>query len=287
MKFKKLAKIHYDRQDGAIFGGYLFSFDHLGNCIVYKTDELLNSGCEKAEPFAEFVIDKVDQLKPHCNAVMFGTEYYSEEDEFPLLYANIYNNYAKAEDKMKGVCVVYRIQRTDDKFTAAPVQVIKIGFTENEELWCSAKGDVRPYGNFTIDREKNVFYAFTMRDGHNSARYFSFDLPKVMDGEICQKCGARKVVLEEADIKEYFDCDYHHFIQGACCNDGKIYSLEGFDRDEVNPAALRVIDTHTKKECMYIKFEDFELLTEPELIDFDNGRCIYADNPGNCYEIEF
>ena len=287
MKFKNIAKIIYDRQDGAIFGGYLFSFDHIGKCAIFKTDALFNGNGEKVEFVSEINLDKSDVIKPHCNAVVFGSKYYSEGDEFPLLYCNVYNNYAKAEDTKKGMCVVYRVQHSGDSFSVTPVQLIQIGFTENKEYWCSENGDVRPYGNFVIDRKNNVLYAFTMRDGFNTTRYFSFDLPDVAEGEICSECGIRKVVLNESDIKEYFDCDYHHFVQGACWHDGKIYSLEGFDSDEVNPAALRIIDTETKKEVAYIRFEDYGLQTEPEMIDFENGRCFYADNFGNCYEIKF
>ena len=43
----------------------------------------------------------------------FGNEYYDEKDEFPLLYTNIYNNYAKTDDKRKGITCVYRIHKED------------------------------------------------------------------------------------------------------------------------------------------------------------------------------
>lgn len=73
-------------QDGAMFGGYMFCFDADGECRV-------NSIAARKQ-VASFRLDKADILTPHSNAVCFGTEYYAENDEFPLLYTNIYNSYA-------------------------------------------------------------------------------------------------------------------------------------------------------------------------------------------------
>ena len=66
------------------------------------------------------------------------------------------------------------------------VQIIEIGFADDENLWKSSgeKADVRPYGNFTIDTENGIYYGFTMRDNALATRYFSFDLPKVTQGEM-------------------------------------------------------------------------------------------------------
>jgi len=138
MRIENISKIKGGRQDGAISNGYLFSFNGKGECSVYETKAL---GCLKdgeAEIFSEFVLDKTDILVPHSNSVMFGNEYYDEEDEFPLLYTNIYNNYAKTDDKLKGVCLVYRIQRNEKTFKSTLVQIIEIGIVEDDTLWKSA-----------------------------------------------------------------------------------------------------------------------------------------------------
>ena len=288
MKIESLAKIKGGRQDGAIFNGYLFSFNAVGECSVYEIEKLKGLKGDEAEVFSEFVLDKKDILVPHSNAVMFGSEYYDKEDEFPLLYSNVYNNYAKEADKQKGVCLVYRLQRKDKEFKTTLVQIIEIGFTEDESLWKSAgeKEDVRPYGNFTIDAENGIFYAFTMRDNTNSTRYFAFELPKAEQGELCEEYNAKKVVLNKSDIKEYFDCPYHHYVQGACCHEGKIYSLEGFTGSQENPPAIRVIDTKLKKETVFKKFGDYGINVEPEMIDFKEDICYYTDHHGNMYKLD-
>ena len=273
MEVKQLAKIK-GGQDGAVFKNYLFRFNHLGECFVYDLNDI-DSG-----EISTFSLDRVQELMPHSNSVMFGSEYFSPADEFPLLYSNIYNNYSGANDRMEGVCLVYRIQKDEIGFSSTLVQKIKIGFTKDCDYWKSENlSDIRPYGNFTIDAENGIYYAFTMRDESNTTRYFAFDLPKLDAGE--------EVILNVGDIKEYFDCEYHHYVQGACFHDGKIYSLEGFTGDEKNPPAMRIIDVKQKKQTEYIKFEEFGLTIEPEMIDFENDICYYADNHGNLYEMVF
>ena len=289
MKIEIFSKIKGGRQDGAISNGYLFSFNHRGECTVYETKTLENFKDGEAEIFAEFVLDKNDTLVPHSNSVMFGNEYYDEKDEFPLLYTNIYNNYANADNKLKGVCLVYRLQRNEREFTSTLVQIIEIGFVEDENLWKSAreKDDVRPYGNFTIDTERGIYYAFTMRDNTHSTRYFSFDLPKVTQGEMSEQNNVKRVVLNASDIRDYFDCDYHHYVQGASCHNGKIYSLEGFTDSTENPPAIRIIDTKLKKEIIFKKFSELGTNIEPEMIDFEDDICYYTDHCGNMYKLFF
>lgn len=289
MKAEYISKIKDGRQDGAISKAYLFSFNHKGECTVYQTKSLESIKNGEAEVFAEFTLDKNDIIMPHSNSVMFEKEYYDEKDEFPLLYTNIYNNYANADNKLKGVCLVYRLQRNEREFTSTLVQIIQIGFVEDENLWKSAgeNEDARPYGNFTIDAEQGVLYAFTMRDNTNSTRYFSFELPKVNQGKICEKYNVKKVVLTQADIIQYFDCDYHHFVQGASCHNGKIYSLEGFTDSVENPPAIRIIDANLKKEIVYKQFKELGNNIEPEMIDFDDDICYYIDHNGNVYKLFF
>ena len=273
-------------QDGAIWDDYLFRFDPDGICCVYHMDRLSGRAPER---FASFPLEKTDIIKPHSNAVMFGREYYAAEDEFPLLYTNVYNNHAKEKDAFKGVCCVYRIQRDSTAFSSTLVQIIQIGFVEDARYWSSSEDgdDVRPYGNFTIDRQAGIYYAFTMRDKYNSTRYFSFPLPKLTDGVYDERFGVNTVTLSVSDMTGYFDCEYHRFIQGACTHNGKIYSLEGFTNDVKNPPALRVICPENNRQEIYIPFSDFGLAVEPEFIDFKDDVCYYADLSGKLYTIDF
>ena len=271
-------------QDGAIFGNLMFRFDTMGNCLVYDVAEI----DKRAElPIvAEFSLSKNDPVIPHANSVVFGADYYCDGDEFPLIYLNVYNNYAKCENKRVGECCVYRLMRKGESFEAELVQLIKIGFTDDKTLWRSAgdNEDVRPYGNFVIDTEKRLLYAFTMRDLDRKTRYFSFKLPDFSDGEIGAD-GIRCVTLEEADIIKYFDTEYHQYIQGACCHGGRIYSTEGFD--ENIPPVVRVIDPEREAEIESANLVELGYPTEAELIDFKGDECYYGDAHGLIFKVEF
>ena len=271
-------------QDGAIFGDYLFRFENDGRCFVFSLKE--------QKQIAEFCIDKTDLLKPHSNAVAFGAERYDEADEFPLLYTNIYNNYARQEERLEGVCCVYRITRAGQAFSGTLVQVIRIGFVEELQLWKSLPGreDVRPYGNFVPDVFRDKMYAFLMRDKEQVTRYFSFRLPRLAEGEMCDRWGVRVVTLQKEDILSQFDDAYMHYMQGACAYDGKIYSAEGFDMNhpgQVNHPAIRVIDMDAGKQLQYFDLYAQGKTLEPELMDFAGDTLYYMDVTGNTYAVTF
>ena len=209
MVIRKISKI-IGGQDGTIYKNYLFRFSSKGGCTVYDLSAL----CAEPAPIAEFKLDGSELIVPHSNSVVFGNEFFAPEDEFPLLYSNVYNNYAKTEDKRVGICCVYRLTREGNAFSTKLVQLIRIGFTDDRGLWRSS-GDVedkRPYGNFVVDTDKDQLWAFVMRDGEGQTRYFSFDLPKLVDGEIGAS-GVREVTLTADMIKEYFDTPYNRYLQ--------------------------------------------------------------------------
>ena len=165
------------------------------------------------------------------------------------------------------------------------VQVIRIGFTKNDFLWCSGGGvaDVRPYGNFVVDRDSNTLYVYTMRDATHTARYFAFGLPLVDDGEDSQEYGVPVVTLTEEMILDCFDTEYHNFIQGGCCGGGLIWSSEGFD----GSPALRVIDPIGRQQLDMADLAQLGFSREAEFIDFYGGDCYYSDAAGNVYRVEF
>ncbi len=290
MEIKQIAKI-VGGQDGAIYGSELFRFNANGSCSVYDLKDLKDlcepKLCEwKAK--CDFKLDCIDKIVPHSNAVCFGSEFFKEGDEYPLLYSNIYNNYANADDKRIGVCLVYRIQRIGNEFKSTLVQMIEIGFCEDSKLWKAYedKHGVRPYGNFVVDKDSKSYWAFVMRNEDLGSRYFRFDLPSVHDGEEDEELKVKKVVLHSRNIREYFDGTYHRYMQGAILLNGKIYSTEGFRGDEVNRPAVRVVDLATKKE-EYYDITKLGFIDEPEFIDFYDGKCLYSDISGNLYTIEF
>lgn len=288
MKIEQVAKIG-GGQDGAIFGQELFRFDERANCRVYNISDINGKSIEELTPTARFTLDRAENIMPHGNAVTFGTERYLPNDEFPLLYTNIYNNYSSADDKMIGVCCVYRIMRTGGGFDTELVQIIKIGFTCDAALWRAypERDGVRPYGNFTVDRDANALYVFVMRSEELGTAYFKFPLPRARDGVTDTRHGVKTVVLNREDISDMFTCPYHRYIQGATVYSGKLYSTEGFSNDTVNRPAIRIIDLKDKKQDCYIDLTEYGYFEEPEMIDFYGGVCCYSDVYGRFYKLSF
>ena len=268
MKIRQIAKIR-GGQDGAVWGTELFRFDTRGNCTVYDMRSLMGDGISEPLPKAEFTLDRACDIVPHSNAVFFGTEFYEEGDEYPILYTNIYNNYAKTENPMIGVCLVYRIQREGDGFKTTLLQMIEIGFTSDAELWQAYpdRHGVRPYGNFLADADEGALWAFVMRSEEQGTEYFKFDLPSVRDGVTDARLGLKRAVFGKLDIKRRFTSEYHRFVQGAALYGGRIYSAEGFSSDKINRPAIRVVDLDTGN-AEYIDIMDMGYVHEPELIAF-------------------
>lgn len=285
MKIQKIGKIS-GGQDGAIYNGILFRFNHLGNGTATYLKDVRKDG--ETAPFATFALDKRELITPHSNAVFFGTEFFAEGDEFPLLYSNIYNNYSGKEDPLIGVCLVYRLMREGESFKTTLVQMIEIGFKENAALWKAYpdRHGVRPYGNFVIDRKTNGYYAYVMRSPEDGTRYFKFAIPAKDAGEIDPTYGVRRLVLTEEDILDSFDCPYHFYIQGGIAYEGKIYSTEGFAYSEENRPVIRVIDLEKQTQTDHADLMKMGYNEEPEMIDFSDEICYYSDAHGHLYTIK-
>ena len=281
MTITRLGKIAHG-QDGAIFGTELFRMDEKGHCTVYEL------GGDAPVETGKFTLDRADEIAPRSNAVCFGAERYAEKDPYPLLYTNIYNNYAGAENKHIGECLVYRIQKTKEGFASTLVQIIAIGFFEDAALWkASPEGHgVRPYANFLVETDTGSYYAYVMRDEARGTRCFRFDLPSVHHGEIDPVLGVRRVVLMPEDIRARFDLPFFRFIQGGIIEGGILYSTEGFSHSEVNVPAIRAVSLKTGEETYY-RLPDYGVYEEPEMIDFLDGVCYYSDAAGVLYRVDF
>ncbi len=291
MNYKRVATT-IGGQDGVIHSGFLFRFNTLGVVRVYDLKELV--GLEKPQFFQmpkwEFTLDGAEKIIPHSNAVSFGKEYYCRGDEFPLLYSTVYNNMVNREDPMLGSVLVYRLYREGENFKSRLVQVIRIGFCEDISLWRSyAEGegrDIRPYGNFLVDPEKKILWAYVMRNKPQKTRFFAFPLPSVSQGEVSPEWGIPQVMLQKEDILRFFDTPFCGCIQGGCFHKGKIYSVEGLKEHPDYVPALRIINTETEKEEEHIVLRPIGLWYEPEMIEFDGETCYFSNCEGGLYTLD-
>lgn len=286
--FKKLGNI-CQGQDGCIWGNTVFRFSGDGICRVYDLQNLTPCENGEAKMIASFKLDRADELCPHSNSVCFGKDKYDKDDEYPLLYTNLYNAYDRCEDEMWGVCCVYRLMRDGDSFKTTLVQIIEVGFAHDAELWCSRKPgegrDMRPFGNFVVDAENGLYHGLVMRDKPQKTRYFTFKLPNPTDGQLDGHFGVNRVTLTKDDILSKFDCDYSSYLQGACVHKGLIYSIEGGTKSYTSPATLTVVDPKACRQIIRISLIYYGMDFEPEFIDFTDNRCIFIDNMGNVFEL--
>ncbi len=266
-------------QDGIIHGGRIFRFNGRGQCWVCSARDF--------SILDEFTLDKGELIVPHSNSVCLGSEYADVRDPMPVLYSNVYNNYAKQENRHEGECCVYRITEDGGRFGSELKQIIQIGFVQ-DPLWRSADcEDVRPYGNFAVDSRNNFLYVFTMLDGEHITRIFKFRLPMLTDGVKSSDFSGTIVTLGKEDILECFDVPYSHYIQGAVFYDGYIYSVEGFTNSEENPPNLKVFDVEKQKCVLSFDLPQIGLNREPEFLEVQDGKLYYSDNPGNYYLVVF
>lgn len=266
LKYNRINGVSGYGQDGAIYNHTMFNFDSQGNFKVYN---LLNNSL-----IGSAQLDQYDTIKPHNNCVCFGNEFCNENDNYPLLYTNAYNNTSLP----KGTCYVHRIneEEIDSQriFTTELKQTITIGFTD-DEIWSTGTEDIRPYGNFLVDTDNNYLYVYTLRNRDKKTRIFKFNLPKLEDGE--------NITLNKADIIEYFDVEYFPYIQGGICYNGKLFISSGMNTAIRNSSALHIINPYSKKEESYINIST--LMNEPEIVEIYAGNLLVGQ--GNIYEFEF
>ena len=268
-------------QDGAIYNGKLFTLGSNGNGSIFDLNEKKNIG--------SFVLDKKEIITPHANSVFFGNLKYDNDDIYPLLYANVYNNYASSTNRMEGTCCVYRLREENGTFITNLVQIIRIGFIEDIDLWKSKPNneDVRPYGNFIVDVDNNKLYTFVMRDKEKITRFFQFDVPNIQSGIYNENYGCNEVVLNKIDILSSFDVEYFNYMQGCCYYNGKIFSLEGFDYNSSSKPVLRIIDLNKNVVIKSINLFEYNLKKEPEIItvDLHEGKIYFASSDGILREL--
>lgn len=212
-------------QDGAIYGDTIIELGSDGTYFVQDIDGNILQASNN--------LDQYSTIAPHANSVCFGTEKYQNSDNFPVFYANAYNNIALP----KGTCYVYRLK---NDYLTSLLQTIRIGFTE-DNLWTGGGINIRPYGNFVVDPDNNKLYVFTLIDNLQVTRFFKFSLPELSEGA--------NVTLNSSDVEDYFDVPYMPYIQGCCYFNGKIYATAGNNGTIAGSSKLNVVDL-TKKETV-------------------------------------
>lgn len=254
-------------QDGCIFNDTLFLMNSNGNCSVYNVTNGSFLCAAELCPYNSYI--------PHSNSVCFGKKLV-ESDPYPLFYTNVYNNYPNDSNSF-GTCFVYRI-KVEESLTFDLVQVIKIGFSNDAELWFDNSNNISPFGNFLV--ENNHLWSYLNIFGSSKTRFFRFNLPVITMNESDKE---EYVELDTVDIDTYFDTELFSYIQGGTIKSDYLYSLSGFGNDS-NPSLLWSVNLYSK-EIHVLNINALLESQEPEFIDFYEESMVIGTHQGVFYKL--
>lgn len=253
-------------QGMAIFGDMMFSLHNTGICTVIdlKNKKLLS----------EFNLASFSKTN-HANVASFGKEFYSPEDEFPLLYVS--QVWKERVNNMKDVCYVERVTKNSSEL----IQTIN---------YKDEKGTFGYALQWVVDVKNGYLYGFgnTIKNAveGNKHRITKFKLPKLGD------CDSNKLVtLTENDIVEAYTLeDYYNgsekllIGQGLTIFNGKLFMPTGIG-NATYPASLWVVDLDSRRVSNVIDLSYIK--KEPEDCDVYQGSLIIQCNGGNVYKFTF
>ncbi len=257
-------------------GTYLGQINTALNGITHATSQWMAAGTRITADTIKALAPKTDHiaLAAYKNEIPTYEAKYSGETFH--IYSNVYNNYSSAEDKHIGECCVYNVGGDGKIWSNTLVQLLKIGFINDKNLWPAAT-EVRPYGNFVVDNDNQFLYAFVMYSSKSLTYWYKFALPEVSEGEWNETYGCKVKTLTENDILDSWTTPLQNYVQGSCVYDGLIWSTEGFTGTSgANLARMRVIDPSKKSEIAVFNFFSDGDPVEPEFIEFYNGSCYYG-----------
>ncbi len=198
----------------------------------------------------------------HCNQACFGTQKYSEEDYFPLLYISQFQN-----KNNRCFIQVFRVLPTSagigQEFTAFAferVQTIYLPvYTDDNCLW---------YANAVIDTDNHFIYTYSY-DKNSAAE--TYHLCKISKFNIPDPIGASSVKFSDEDILDsYYVATQGPYMQGAAYQDGLLYIGKG--SPSVGFVNLDVVDLANRRLWFSVDLLNNGFSWEPE------GAFFYKDN---------
>ena len=198
----------------------------------------------------------------HCNQACFGTQKYSEEDYFPLLYISQFQN-----KNNRCFIQVFRVLPTSSgtgqeftAFTFDKIQTIYFpAFTDENCLY---------YANAVIDTDNHFIYTYSY-DKNSAAETFhkcritKFNIPNPLD--------SNSITLNDIDILDsYFIPTEGPYMQGAAYHDGLLYIGKG--SPSVGFVNLDVVDLANRRLWFSVDLLNNGFHYEPE------GAFFYKDD---------
>ena len=237
-------------QSHAIYDKYLFAFNNTHTSVrIYNLET--NS--------AITTVSMTATSGMHCNNACFGTKFYDENDEFPVLYTSggSVGDYYTVE--------VFRVQHEDDTWSLTLVQTITLPTSSGQTSLSWSQIAIDPYTTKMWLRS-NSYWARLVQ-------------PNLSESS---------VTMTESDIKEIFPIslvyDYNAHQQGFFIYKNISYSLMGVP-SWGDIAYMKVYNLSSKSEINTINFTAAGFNFEPEGIGLYDGHLIISDNSGNLYRL--
>lgn len=245
---KQVASIgNLSYQGGACFGDYLFLFtNNNATCYILNlaTSTLLQT----------YSIPSADRgfvSNCHCNTVNFGTEYYDENDPFPLIYVS--TGYSDGTDTG---ALVYRIVATTESdvttYALALVQTLKMPGTGWTEFVVGADGD--------------CYLCYT-----STRTIYRMKMPKLSEGDLTFDLEDAIGVYQFTSQPAWYNGSRN---QNRMYHNGKIYLVSGVPESD-EKALFIVLDLATQTREVEIDLSTLGFTAEPETTFLWNGAfCI-------------
>ena len=184
----------------------------------------------------------------HCNTVCFGTEYYSDEDQFPLIYVST----GYAADGYTGA-LVYRITQHNGRFFITLVQTIK--FPVDKSSWTEF-----------IPGEQYAYLCY-----RSERVVFKVPMPKLKDGDCII---SRNEAIETYQFTPQPDWMATSRNQDRMFYQGKILFVSGVPPGEASVFVVLNLDLRERERI--IDFKKNGLESEPESIFIWRGDICVA-----------
>lgn len=241
-KLFKLSSISRNYSQGfAIYDKYLFNCHH-SNDVIDVFD------IETQMPIAYLSLEPDNII--HCNNVNFGSEFFSEDDKFPVLYIQ-QRGYACTLNAYRIIC------NGDTIVTAEKVQTI---YFESCKLCINA-----------IDTHNNLLYAIY---DYKDKDYIScFQMPSVHDGDLS--------IHPRSAYKTYYT-PFTKITQDTAFDDNCLYVLCGYNKE----GELWIIDVENKMARVF-DLPKYGMTAEPEGIDIYKGSILISFPNRPLYSITF
>lgn len=196
----------------------------------------------------------------HCNQACFGTQKYSEEDPFPLLYISQFQN-----SKNRCFITVFRVLPTsagiDQEYTAFAFERVQTIY-----LPIATDDNCLLYANTIIDTDNNYLYTYSHNNNPNVENHLTciiskFDIPNPLE--------SNSVYLSDSHILDSFFIPVSGVnMQGGAYQNGLIFIGRG------SPGAgyvyLYVVDLASKRLWYTVDLLNNGFTWEPEGAFFYN-----------------